>query len=69
MRELRTDPAAHLHLNYPEAGHADLGPPYTPALLQTNDHGTTLHLGGNAAGSENARLHDWPAMLHFITSH
>jgi len=69
MRELRTDPAAHLHLNYPHAGHADLGPPYTPVLLEANDHGTTVHLGGTAAGYENARLHDWPAMLHFITSH
>ena len=69
MDELRADPAAHVHLNYPNAGHANLGPPYTPVELNTSDHGAHLNLGGTVAGSENAREHDWPAMLRFITSH
>ena len=69
MRELDTDPAAHIHLNYLNAGHADLGPPFLPIQLDSDEHGTAVRLGGTAAGNENAREHDWPAMLRFIKSH
>ncbi len=69
MRELHADPAAHVHLNYPDAGHADLGPPYQPLQSSTDDHGTLVRFGGTVAGNENAREHDWLAMLRFIKSH
>jgi hypothetical protein len=69
VRELHGDPAPHVHLNYANAGHADLGPPYTPELVQYNDHGTTVHLGGTEAGYEAAHLRDWPAMLRFVANH
>jgi hypothetical protein len=69
MHELSADPAPHVHVNYAAAGHADLGPPYTPELLETNDHGTTVHLGGTEAGYEAAHLQDWPALLRFVTDH
>jgi dienelactone hydrolase len=69
MRELHADPAAHVHLNYSDAGHADLGPPYQPLQSSTDDHGTRVSFGGTLAGNENAREHDWPAMLRFIKSH
>ena len=69
MRELRADPATHIHLNYAHAGHSDLGQPYTPIQLQIDDHGRVLSLGGTAAGYEQAREHDWPALLHFLTTH
>jgi dienelactone hydrolase len=69
MRELHADPAAHIHLNYPNAGHADLGPPYQPLQSSTDDHGTLVSFGGTPAGNEDAREHDWPAMLRFIKSH
>ncbi len=69
MRELHADPAAHVHLNYPDAGHADLGPPYLPVRSNTDDHGTKVSFGGTPAGNEDAREHDWPAMLRFIKSH
>jgi len=69
MRELHADPAAHVHLNYPNAGHADLQPPYGPITLSSDDHGTQVHTGGTVAGNESAYEHDWPAMLRFITSH
>lgn len=69
MRELRADPAPHVHLNYANAGHADLGPPYTPEKLEDNDHGTIAHLGGTEAGYEAAKLRDWRAMLQFVTDH
>ncbi len=69
MRELHADPAAHVHLNYPNAGHADLDPPYLPFQPTSDDHGTLVSFGGTVAGNENAREHDWPAMLRFIESH
>ena len=69
MRELHAEPAAHVHLNYPNAGHADLGPPYLPVQPTSDDHGTLVSFGGTTAGNEDAREHDWPAMLHFIKSH
>jgi len=69
MRELHADPRAHVHLNYPNAGHADLRPPYTPVELGGNDHGLHVNLGGTVAGNESAYEQDWPAMLRFITSH
>jgi dienelactone hydrolase len=69
MSELHADPAAHVHLNYENAGHADLGPPYLPLQLNSEDHGTLVSFGGTVAGNESAREHDWPAMLRFINSH
>ena len=69
IRELHADPAAHIHLNYANAGHADLGPPYLPVQLTSDDHGTLVRFGGTALGNEDAREHDWPAMLRFIKSH
>ena len=69
MRELHADPAAHVHLNYPNAGHADLAPPYLPVQPNSDDHGTLVSFGGTIAGNENAHEHDWPAMLRFIKSH
>ena len=69
MRELHADPAAHIHLNYANAGHADLDPPYLPVQPTSDDHGTLVRFGGTVAGNEDAREHDWPAMLRFIKSH
>ena len=69
MRKLHAYPAAQVHFSYPNAGHADLDPSYTPVQLSNNDHGVHLNLGGTIAGNENAREHDWPTMLRFITSH
>jgi BAAT / Acyl-CoA thioester hydrolase C terminal len=68
-RRTAADPGAHIHLNYADAGHADLGPPYTPELVQYNDRGKTVHLGGTEAGYETAHLRDWRTMLRFVTGH
>jgi hypothetical protein len=70
MGELRRDPAPHVHLNYAHAGHADLFPPYTPVYVgASSDHGYATAAGGTEAGFETAELHDWPAMLRFVTEH
>ena len=69
MRELRADPALHVHLNYAHAGHADLAQPYIPIRLQSDDHGRIVSLGGTAAGYEQPHEHDWPALMRFMTAH
>jgi dienelactone hydrolase len=61
MRALPRDGAAHVHLNYPAAGHLVLGVPYYPATVD----GT----GGTLAADEAALATDWPAMLRFIAGH
>jgi hypothetical protein len=35
MGELQADPAPHIHLNYADPGHADVGPPYPPSSSST----------------------------------
>lgn len=59
MRWFPHDGAAHIHLNYPDAGHIVLDFPYAPAAID----------GGTAAATQAAHVSDWPAMLRFIAGH
>jgi dienelactone hydrolase len=69
MASLRADPARHVHLNYPDAGHLVFGVPSAPAAIeQKNVDGATLDLGGTPAGDAAAHLSDWPAAIRFIQS-
>ncbi|MGH2892338.1 MAG: acyl-CoA thioesterase/bile acid-CoA:amino acid N-acyltransferase family protein [Solirubrobacteraceae bacterium] len=61
MKMLPHDGAAHVHLNYPAAGHLVLGVPYYPETVD----GT----GGSLAADQAAAASDWPAMLRFIAGH
>jgi dienelactone hydrolase len=61
MRLLPHDGAAHVHLNYPAAGHEVLGAPYYPAPPAQD--------GGTLAANESAYASDWPAMLRFTARH
>jgi dienelactone hydrolase len=61
MTALPHDHAAHVHLNYPAAGHEVLGIPYYPAPPAQD--------GGTAAANEAAYTSDWPAMLRFTAGH
>ena len=54
------DGAAHVHLNYPAAGHIVLALPYFP-YPPTG--------GGTQAADAAAHASDWPAMLRFIAGH
>lgn len=61
MKLFPHDGAAHVHLNYPAAGHLVLGVPYFPSSVD----GT----GGSLAADQAATAQDWPAMLRFIAGH
>ncbi len=70
MASLRADPSAHVHLNYPAAGHIVLAIPYTPTLTeQLLPNGQTELLGGTPATNDAANQSDWPAAIDFIKSH
>jgi dienelactone hydrolase len=60
MMALPHDGAAHVHLNYPGAGHIVLADPSLP---------TADSEGGTVAANEAAHASDWPAMLRFIAGH
>ncbi len=69
MASLQHDPARHVHLNYPDAGHLVFGVPFAPAAIeQKNATGAVLDLGGTPAGNAAAHLSDWPAAIRFISS-
>ena len=59
MNWLPHDGAAHVHLNYPAAGHIVLDIPYAPVAID----------GGTAAATQAAHASDWPAVLRFIAGH
>jgi dienelactone hydrolase len=61
MKLFPHDGAAHVHLNYPAAGHLVFGAPYFP----TSVDGT----GGSLAADQAAAAQDWPATLRFIAGH
>lgn len=63
MRSLPRARAAHVHLNYPAAGHVVLAIPYTPIPQ------SYLADGGTVAADSAAYMSDWPATMKFITSH
>lgn len=69
MASLHGDPSAHVHLNYPAAGHLVLDPPYTPSLNEERLHGSLIALGGTNAAYEAAHERDWPPTIQFITTH
>jgi hypothetical protein len=79
MGAVRADPAVHVHLNYPAAGHFVFGVPSVPAPTEerltspgTEDRvarSYILDLGGTEAADEAANLSDWPAAISFIRSH
>ena len=69
MAELRQDPAAHVHLNYPHAGHLVFDIPYQPTTTKSKLSDITLDLGGTIAANETAHQHDWPFTLKFIATH
>lgn len=60
MRALPPNGAAHVHLNYPSAGHIVLSLPYLPP---------TTAYGGTVPANEAAHERAWPAMLRFIAGH
>lgn len=73
MDALHADPADHVHLNYPAAGHLVLGPAYAPAPVEERVVGPLgrsyrLYHGGSEGADAAARASDWPAMLSFIAS-
>ena len=69
MASLAADPARHVHLNYPDAGHLVFGIPSAPgAIEQKNAGGALLDLGGTPAGDAAAHLSDWPSAIRFIQS-
>ncbi len=69
MASLQHDPARHVHLNYPDAGHLVFGVPSAPAAIeQKNATGGVLDLGGTPAGDAAAHASDWPAAIRFIQS-
>lgn len=64
MASLAADPSAHVHLNYPAAGHIVLAIPYTPTLTeQLLPSGQTELLGGTPATNDAANTSDWPAAI------
>lgn len=67
MRELRSDRARHVHLNYPAAGHIVLDIPYSPPFIRATERNIVINLGGTPAADEAAYQSDWPAMIRFIT--
>ena len=69
MRELRSDPAPHEHLDYPDAGHIVLGIPSTPQLRTERTHAVTFDLGGSPSADDAAHRADWPIMRRFIATH
>ena len=74
MAALHAVPAAHVHLNYPAAGHLVFGAPSTPAPVEQRVPGAygrtyLLNLGGSEAADQAAYLSDWPAVISFILSH
>ena len=67
MNSLRADPAPHVHLNYPAAGHHVFGIPYAPTVTETRGpRGGLLDLGGTNAANSAAHASDWPAAIRFI---
>jgi len=69
MASLQHDPARHVDLNYPGAGHLVFGIPSTPAAIeQNNAGGALLDLGGTPAADAAAHMSDWPAAIRFIQS-
>ena len=69
MRELRSDPAPHEHLDYPDAGHIVLGIPSIPSVRTERTDGMTFDLGGSPAADDAAHRADWPIMRRFIATH
>ena len=70
MSGLRRDPAPHLHLNFPSAGHAVFGIPYQPSFTQaTVARGIVIDLGGTSAADSAAHPRDWPAAIKFVSTH
>ena len=69
---LRHNPAPHVDLNYPRAGHLVFNIPYAAlggsvsATAQEDDQ--LIDLGGSPAGNEAAHVSDWPFVLRFIAS-
>jgi len=69
MASLQHDPARHVDLNYPGAGHLVFGVPSAPAAIeQKNAGGAVLDLGGTPAADAAAHVSDWPAAIRFIRS-
>lgn len=69
MTALRSDPARHIHLNYPGAGHGVFSFPYLPSVIEQRESpGTVIDLGGTPAGDNAAQVSDWPAAVKFITT-
>ena len=69
MASLQHDPARHVHLNYPDAGHLVFGIPSAPAAIeQKNAGGAVLDLGGTPAADAAAHAGDWPAVISFVRS-
>lgn len=69
MAALRSDPATHVHLDYPAAGHGVFGFPYEPTLTEGPvSPGSIIDYGGTSAGDEAAHVSDWAAAIRFIVS-
>ncbi|HUJ33776.1 MAG TPA: acyl-CoA thioesterase/bile acid-CoA:amino acid N-acyltransferase family protein [Solirubrobacteraceae bacterium] len=67
MTALHADPARHVHLNYPLAGHLVFGIPSVPEPVeQRGARGFLLDLGGTASGDDAAHVGDWAAAIRFI---
>lgn len=67
MTALRADPARHVHLNYPGAGHGVFSFPFLPPVIEYRySHGSLIDLGGTAAGDNAAHVSDLPAAIRFI---
>lgn len=67
MATLRSDPARHIHLNYPGAGHGVFSFPFLPPVIEERESpGSVIDLGGTAAGDNAAHISDWPAAIKFI---
>jgi dienelactone hydrolase len=58
------------HLRYPDAGHAGVGVPGTPAPTEIRHpvDGRRYALGGTPAGNAAARADSWPQVLAFLAS-
>lgn len=68
MQQLRSDPAPHVHLNYPAAGHIVFGIPYVPLSIEEQGPRFRIDLGGTPAADDAAHRSDWPAAVRFITT-
>lgn len=69
IASLDADPARHVHLNYPGAGHLVYDIPSLPeATEQRGGRGYLLDLGGSLAADNAAHINDWPAAIQFILS-